>query len=64
MKKVIILAVIALFIASTAWAQVAVTNSAFDVFTTTGATSVEYRYSQGIFTSMVDDFIDVNHFGF
>ncbi|MCL2412111.1 MAG: hypothetical protein FWC97_10770, partial [Treponema sp.] len=40
------------------------TNSAFDVFTTTGATSVEYRYSQGIFTSMVDDFIDVNHFGF
>jgi len=76
MKKIAILVAVVMLIAGTASAQTMpddfgpviplgspqVFDSLFDVFNAVDATSVENRYSRGIFTSLVDDYIDVNGF--
>jgi len=66
MKKFVLLAMVIVFIAGTAWGQLTVAAkdlfedyTVFDAFNAVKTESVESRLSQGIFTSTVDDYIDV-----
>jgi hypothetical protein len=67
MKKVFLLAMVALLISGMAWAQSASTEdilggTVFDAFNVVPAESVELRLSRYVFSSMVDDYINVNFF--
>ena len=66
MKKFVLLAMVVVFIAGTAWGQLSATAkdlfedyTVFDAFNAVKTESVESHLSQGIFTSAVDDYIDV-----
>ena len=65
MKKFALLAMVVVFIAGMAWGQSTATQdllggTLFDAFNVVETESVEYHLSQGIFSSLVDDYIDVS----
>ena len=67
MKKFALLAMVVVFIAGMAWGQSTATQdllggTLFDAFNVVETESVEYHLSQGIFSSMVDDYIDVSYY--
>jgi len=58
MKRIVFLLIAVLVISGSVWAQGV--DDYFDMFNVVPTLSTEARYSAGIFSSMVDDYIDVN----